>query len=131
MGLFVVISVGCAALNPFHRDTETVKVGPGEWHSLVVYFKVGVTDEQVNSFMDNILSEPRSDGRGEDFKQGIGEYIGLSPGQAHGHQGFAITFYKNTSPEQRSRIIESIKSNPLVYKVFENVAPNDIKESDL
>jgi hypothetical protein len=123
--------MGCSSLNPFDRDAEMRKIGPGEWHSLVVYFKTDITDEQASSFKQNVLSRPRSDGRGEEFKDGIGLYIGLQPNQAHGHRGFAITFHKKITEEQRSLIIDSIRSNESVYKVFENIAPNDIKESDL
>jgi hypothetical protein len=131
VSFFVLISMACSYLNPFVRDTEIVRDGPGEWQSLVVYFKSGTTMEQVESFNHNVLSKPRWDGRGEDFKEGIGSYFRLTPDQAHGHWGFAITFYKNATDEQRSAIKESIKSNELVYKVFEEIAPNDIKESDL
>ncbi len=131
LSIIAVSLTACSALNPFHRNSEVQNIGPGEWHSLVVYFKNGNSDEQVSSFNHNVLSKPRLDGRGEDFKEGIGRYIGLQPDQAHGHRGFAITFYKSLSDEQRSMIIESIKSDPLVYRVFENIAPNQITVSDL
>ncbi len=128
----VLISIACSALNPFHRDADTLQVGPDKWYSLVVYFKSGATKEQITSFNHDVLSIPRSDGRGEGFKEGIGEFLSLSrPYKAHELRGFAITFYKKATDEQRTAIIESIKSNELVYKVFENVAPSDIKESDL
>lgn len=58
-------------------------------------------------------------------------YVGLQPDQAHGHRGFAITFYKRITDEQRSMITELIKSDPLVYRVFENIAPYQITVSDL
>ncbi|MFN0140936.1 MAG: hypothetical protein ACKVQW_12735 [Pyrinomonadaceae bacterium] len=131
IGFFVLISTACSSLNPFVRDSEMQKIGPDQWHSLVVYFESGITDEEISSFKHNALSKPRWDGRGEDLKEGIGMYIGLAPSQAHGHRGFAITFYKNVTDEQRFAIKESIKSSELVYKVFEEIAPNDIKEPDL
>ena len=131
LSLIVASSIACSELNPFHRDAEIQNIGPGEWHSLVVYFKSGATDEQISTFMHNALLKPRLDGRGEDFKEGIGMYVGLQPDQAHGHRGFAITFYKRVTDEQRSMIIELIKSDPLVYRVFENIAPNQITVSDL
>jgi len=130
-GFLLLISTACASLNPFVRDAEVQKIGPGEWHSMVVYFKSDITDEQVSSFNHNVIFQSRWDGRGEDLREGIGMYIGLQPDQAHGHRGFAITFYKWATEEQRSAIKESIKSNDLVYKVFENIAPNDIQESDV
>jgi hypothetical protein len=131
VGFFVIISMSCSYLNPFDRNSEMVNVGPAEWHSLVVYFRSGATDEQVGSFIHSVLFNPRSDGRGEDFKEGIGEFIALDPTQGNGHRGFAITFYKKATNQQRSMIKESIRANELVYMVFENIAPNDIKESDL
>ncbi len=131
LGVSVLILMACSYLNPFVRDSEIIKDGPGEWQSLVVYFKSGTTMEQVESFNHYVLSKPRWDGRGEDLKEGIGSYFRLTPNQAHGHWGFAITFYKNATDEQRVVIKESIRSHELVYKVFENIAPNDIRESDL
>ncbi len=37
LGLFVLISKARSALNPLYKDAETVKVGPDQWSSLVVY----------------------------------------------------------------------------------------------
>ena len=129
IGLSMLISMAC--WNPFERNADRVNVGPDAWSSLVVYFKVGTTEAQVESFNHNVLSELRSDGRGENFRGGIASYLRLTPDQGNGHWGFAITFYKKATEEQRKATEESITSNELVYKVFENIAPKDIKESDL
>ena len=47
-----------------------------------------------------------------------------------GHQGYAITFFEGATPEQRERLIAKVKASPLVYKVVEDVAPDDVKKID-
>jgi hypothetical protein len=130
LGAIVLIAMACSYLNPFDRKAETVSWGPDQWHSLVVYFRSGTTPEQVEAFKYEILSEPGSNEKSQEFKVGIGSYLRLTPDQAHGHWGFAITFYKKISDQQRSAIKESIRSHELVYKVFEGIAPNDIKDAE-
>lgn len=108
-----------------------IKFGPDAPASLVIYFKTGTTESHVESFNQNILSEPRPDGRRKNFKYGIGSYLRLSPRQANGHWAIAITFLADTTEEQRREIKEMLQSNEIVYKVFEKIAPDEIKESDL
>jgi hypothetical protein len=55
LGFFFLISVACSYLNPFDRNAKTENWGPGEWHSLVVYFKSGTTPEQVEVFKYTVL----------------------------------------------------------------------------
>ena len=129
VSVFMLVSTGC--LNPFVRNADFVDVGPNARFDLVVYFKAGTTGEQIESFNQNVLWEPRPDGRGERSRGGINSYLRLTPEQANGHWGFAVNFDKNATQEQRNTMKGSIASNELVQEVFENVAPKDIKESDI
>lgn len=108
-----------------------VLVGPDAPASLVIYFKVGTTETQVEAFNQGVLSEPRPDGRGKNFKYGIGSYLRLSPTQANGHWAIAITFLAEATDEQRQSLKDMLRSNEMVYRVFERIAPDEIKESDL
>jgi hypothetical protein len=126
LGVIVLISTACSYLKPVDRNAEMVSFGPDQPQSLVVYFRLGTTEEQVEAFQYEVLSESGSNGK----SQAIGSYIRLAPSQAHGHWGFAITFLKKISEQQRSAIKESIKSHQLVYRVFEGIAPNDIKDAE-
>lgn len=114
-----------------NRPLDKVKVGPDATASLVIYFKLGTIEEQVEKFNQEILSEPRADGRGKHFKYGIGSYLRLSPRQANGHWAIAISFLADATEEERKDLDQVLKTNELVYKVFENIAPEDIKASDL
>jgi hypothetical protein len=44
-----------------------------------------------------------------------------------GYDAVVLTFDESIAPEQREQILTRIKTSALVYKVFENIAPADVK----
>ncbi len=102
-------------------------IGPDAKASFVIYFQRDATREQIKDFSDNVLSRPRTDGRGEDMPEGVQSILLVS---ADGHKGYAINFFENATPEQRGKLIAAVKASPLVYKVFEGVTPDDVKKID-
>jgi hypothetical protein len=125
MGLLITCS------QPTPKNMEMVKIGPDVSADLVIYFKQGSNDKQINQFTDDIIWEPRPDGRGNAFRNGIRGFLRLLPSQANNHEAMTITFHDNATEQDRRTVKESMQSNVIVYKVFENIAPKDIKESDL
>jgi len=126
--LFAIVvgisTVACWSAN----SANTSPVGPDAVASLVIYFKVGTSEAQVQSFRRVLLTKERADGRGESFIDGVGSYLRLTPNQANGHWAIAITFLADSTDEQRKSVRDSIASSDLVYKIFENVAPDKISE---
>jgi len=90
-------------------------------YSLVVYFNEGVSENQINDFVQEKFFLPKDD-KGFSFQKGIYAYTRVTPVQ--NHQAVAI----NISDEsERENIKARIKASPFVYKVLENVNPNEVK----
>lgn len=128
--LFAVHLLGLLSLAcPFDRsgDSNMRPIGPEVRASLVLYFKKDVTRDQTIAFYDEVLSRPDPEGRGHDHPPGVQSTLLVS---TQGHEGYALTFFPNATEEQRRSLRDAIKASPLVYKVFENVSPADIKILD-
>lgn len=103
---------------------EMVPIGPEVRADLVIYFRDGVSDEQVSKFWNEVLSNPHPSGRGTWPKDGISEILAVPAVQ--GHEGVAVRFSRTATEAQRERVKADVNSSPVVYRVLENVAPKDI-----
>jgi hypothetical protein len=103
-------------------------IGPEVKQNLVIFFKLGVTDEQVEGFLHEVLSKPDPSGRGFYLQRGISEFSRIRPVQ--GHEGVAISFFSYATNEERETVTHNIKASTIVYKVLENVAPAEVKKID-
>ena len=101
-------------------------IGPDVKASFVIYFNRSVTPEQINDFSKNVLSRARSDGRGDHLSEGVRTFLRAS--SVDGHEAIAITFFPNATAQQRESLIRDVKASPLVYKVLEDVAPDEVKK---
>lgn len=108
-----------------YQQQKIVKFGPEVKASLVVVFKPDVTGEQVEEFRRNVLQVTTSNEGGRRYLSGIREY--LRAPQIQNHDAVAITFHDDITQAQRDEILKRVKSSSLVYKVFENVAPAEVK----
>ena len=105
-----------------------VPIGPDVKASFVFYFQRDATRDQISSFSDVVLrGAPHPEGRGHDLPEGVQSILFVG---ADGHYGYAITFFAGATPEQRGRLIAKVKASPLVYKVLEGVAPDEVKKID-
>lgn len=100
--------------------------GPGVQAGEVVYYKLGVTDAQTESFQRTSLYHQRADGAGFDFKPGITSFMRLSPSQAHGHNGFAIGISPSLPQDDRDQLRSLLTQSPLVFRIYHDIAPEDI-----
>ena len=128
--LLAVPSLGLLSLAcPWGRsgDSDMRPIGPEVPASLVVYFKIGVTQAQIRAFSKEVLSRPDPEGRGEYQPPGVQSTLLVS---TQGHEGYAITFFPNATDQQRRSLRDTIKASPIVYKVLENVSPADVKTLD-
>jgi hypothetical protein len=107
-------------------NAPLVHFGPDVRSSLVVYYKIGISETQISNFQDAELYQARPDGHGKDFKPGIRTFLSLD--QAHGHYGFALDLDSEMRPDQRESLISSLSSSPLVFKVYRDAAPNSIRD---
>jgi hypothetical protein len=101
--------------------------GPSKNTNLVVFFNKGVSHEQIKTFYDDILSKPSPYGKntGYDLQDGMASRFRLLNGN---YEGVGINFSTDVTPEQRERLKKNIRESPIVYKVYENVVPSEIKD---
>ena len=97
-------------------------VGPDVKADLVVFFKTGATADEIYTFAKETIANPTD--RGHTSLPGMRETLLVS---IDGHQGYAIRFFPNATDAQRKHVRSRIDASPLVFKVMENVVPNDIK----
>jgi len=105
-----------------------VRFGPDVPASLVIYYKIGANQDEINKFEDLQIFEPRSDGHGRNFRPGIRTFLRLVPSQAHGHNGFAIDLEPSMQKVQRDSLVASLLDSPMVFKVYRDIAPAAISD---
>jgi hypothetical protein len=113
---------------PLHQN-KMRPTGPHVKASLVIYFKQGVTDDQIEKFWHEVLSKPDPQGRGYYHRSGVGEISRIYPA-LQGHEGISLLFFPDATNDEREEVQRDIRSSPLVYKVLENVIPADVKKID-
>ena len=110
------------------RDEEAEKqhmvpIGPDVRADLVIFFKVAASHDEIESFWEQTLST-RSE-KGHWPRPGIRDIMRLFAVQDH--EAIAVTFFPDATQAQRDDIRARVKSSPLVFKVMEDVVPQDIK----
>ena len=124
---FLCFLLGMGAMTCSLGGKETSSpIGPNAPASLIIYFKVGVTEEQINTFSQQVLSTPHPQGRGRNLREGIGLQLRVFP-SVQGHEAIALTFLADAEQSQREEIKSAVLASPIVYKVLENRAPSDVK----
>lgn len=101
--------------------------GSGDKMELVFFYKKNTSYEEKKFFHDNILNLPDQSGKGYSFPDGVSAqtFVRISD-----YEGYAIEFYSNVPAEQRQRLKKTIEEYPIIYRVYENVVPNEIKDLD-
>lgn len=107
------------------QKERVVKFGPDVKADLVIVFKSDVLSEQVEDFRRNVLQITTSTEGEREYSSGIRQYLRVLPIQEH--EAIALTFYESITLTQREEIMRRVKSSPLVYRVFEDVAPANVK----
>ncbi len=81
-----------------------------------------VLSAQIEDFRRNVL---RDTSNGAFERMGVRGYE-VFP-RLQGYDAVALTFDKNITQEQREQILMRVKASSLVYKIFENIRPADVK----
>jgi hypothetical protein len=106
---------------------EMIKFGPDKFTSLVIFFRKEATREQIETFYNDVISVSRPELRGYDLPEGVVLKYQIRNG---GYEGVGITFSTDATPEQREKLKKAIESSPIIFRVYENVVPNEIKDLD-
>lgn len=108
-----------------YEKQEIVKFGPKVKANLVIVFKSDVTNDQVEEFRRNVLQIAKSNELERGYFPGVRQYLRSLPIQRH--EAVALTFHSGITAVQRDEVVARIRSSPLVYKVFEDIAPTNVK----
>lgn len=117
--LFQLLSCG-------YPETPMIKLkGPEDKNDLVFFYRRDATYEQKELFQNTVIHKLDPNGRGYYLHDGV---IDLFLVRNSDYEGYAINFSKDATPEQREQLKKAIESSPIVYRVYENVVPNEIKD---
>ena len=111
----------------WRHEPPMQRFGPDQSASVVIYFRHGVTNQQIEQFISDVLEEdarPRHDGR--DYPTFVDSYLRLSPNRANGFEACAITFRPESTKRETEKYVNRIKADPRVAKVFRDVVPEKI-----
>ena len=122
------ISLGLGLTQACSRDNEDNGIreifGPDSKVELVFFFKKNTSHESRKNFFENILNQPHPGG-GYWPRDGIKATFGVD---RNGYEGFGFTFLDDATEKQRKEIKQLLQESPLVHKVYENIAPNEIND---
>jgi hypothetical protein len=104
----------------WQRPQRMVSISADSKPSAVIYFKAGVTDQQVEDFRISVLMEsamPRH--QGLDFPPYVGKYFRLPPNQTNGRRAIALSF-SNAAPNDEQAYLSRIRADSRVETVLVN-----------
>ena len=123
---------GMAALKEMDKvawqhETPAESVGPDEKASVVIYFRKGTTDEQIEAFHSTVLEQPGQPMHPEpEYPWFVINYLRLPPAQANGFDGVAVSFRHNVTRADTDPYLAKIRADERVEKVLLDVSPGAI-----
>ena len=108
-----------------YQGEKIVKFGPQVKASLVIVLKAGLTDDDVENFRRDVLQITSSNEGGRKYLAGVSQYLRVPAIERH--EAIALTFQADISKAEREEVRRRVNSSPLVFKVYEDIAPADIK----
>lgn len=124
--LLLIFFLQTASCNRQENSPMVKWKGPNDKNDLVFFYKNGISYEQKQTFQNEILSKPRSDGRGFAAPDGVEDMMFGTI--INDYEGGIINFSKSSTPEQREKIKKALRESPIVYEVYENVVPSEIRD---
>jgi hypothetical protein len=128
----VLIATICCASYGFQlnscqtqQDDRMIEMGPDVHADLVCFFKKGTTADQILEFHRTVIGIPDSNGSGHSFLPGMVSVVRVV---INGFDGEAINFQPDATAEQKTFVKKRVLDSPLIYKIYENVVPNEIKD---
>ena len=104
----------------WRHEPPPVAFGPDQKATVVVYFRRGTTDTQIEEFASSLVKDTTEHSL-------LREYSRLTPSQANGYEAVAVTLSEDASPEQITQYIERIEHDSRVEKAYRDVAPTAIQ----
>ena len=124
-GRVLVLALSVLALcSCYPPNQPMVRMAPDVKTSLVVFFKPATTYKEINHFDENVIGIPDEKG-GHASLPGMVSVLSINKGE---YKGEAIEFMANATDEQKSFVKQRVAASPIVYKIYENTAPDAIKD---
>ncbi len=102
-------------------------MGPDQQASLVIYYRPGTTNREIEDFVEHKLEGyPSKVHDGTDLPEFVAEYMTLIPSQANGFDGSALVFRPGAHGTAVDSFVAMVKSDPRVSRVFHDTPPNAI-----
>jgi len=109
-----------------HEPPEQA-IGPDQQASLIIYYRPGTTDPQIEDFVKQKLEGyPSKVHDGTDFPEFVSSYLRLIPPQANGFDGSALTFKPGAHGPAFDSFVAMAQSDPIVARVFRDTPPDAI-----
>ena len=102
-----------------------ISMGPEVAASLVIFFKKEATGDQIYEFGRTVTGIPDKKGSGYWFLPGMASRVGVD---INDYKGVAVVYTANATEEEKAFIEKRVSKSPIVYKIYKNVVPNDIKD---
>jgi hypothetical protein len=111
----------------WEHEPPKVSFGPDQPASLVIYYRAGTTEQQIEDFVEHKLENyPSKVHDGTDFPDFVTEYLGLLPSQANGFSGSALTFGPDARRDTVESFVAMVQADPRVARVFRDTPPEAI-----
>ncbi len=119
--LIYLVFLGCiGTLKKFGKvawqhEPPMQSFGPDQRASLVIYYRPGTTEQQIQDFVVHRLENyPSKVHDGKDFPEFVTEYLALVPSQANGFDGSALTFKADAHGAAVDSFVSMVRSDPRV-----------------
>lgn len=114
--LFLALIFQTSSCRQQPNDEQVSLGGANHKTNLVILFKKGTSREEISEFWQKVLD--------------IEKYnLALQFQVVHGdYEGVGVSYSTETTLEQREQLKSKVDQSPIVYKVFEDVAPSEIKD---
>ncbi len=119
VSLFYLISLSACSLY-----APRVQIGDEIPVDLLIYFQTDTTEEEIKLFYEELLDVPHPSGRGVNLLPEVQEVFNII--SVENHAAIGLNFNPSTSQTVRDQIRGRIESHPEVYRVLENMAPNQV-----
>jgi hypothetical protein len=110
-----------------YQGEKIVKFGPQVKASLVIVLKAGLKDEEVEAFRRDVLQITSSNESERKYLAGVSQYLRVPAIEKH--EAIALTFHEDISKAEREEVMRRVNSSPLVFKLYQDIAPAEIKLS--
>ena len=120
---------GIAALKQMDKvawqhETPELAIGPDQKASVVIYFRKGTTDQQIEAFHSTVIEQPGQPMHPEpEYPWFVINYLRLQPVLANGFDGVAVSFRHNVTKADTDPYLANIRADQHVEKIYLDVSP--------